>query len=77
MSPSKSVARAAAPQRLQKRAPSSRLADDRLQSVIELAADFYWEQDADCRFTVYRPSGEPDVDLDGLVGNRSTEFFNH
>ena len=75
MSPSKSVARAAAPQRLPKRAPSSRLADDRLQSVIELAADFYWEQDADYCFTVYRPSAEPDADLDGLIGNTSTEFF--
>ena len=75
MSPSKPIARAAAPQRLPKRAPSSRLADERLQCVIELAADFYWEQDAADRFTVYRPSGEPDAELDGLVGKTSWEFF--
>ena len=62
MSPSKPVARVAAAQRLPKRAPSSRLADERLQSVIELAADFYWEQDEHFRFTAYRPSGEPDAD---------------
>ena len=75
MSPSKSVARAAAAQRVTKRAPSARLADERLQSIIELAADFYWEQDEQFRFTAYRPSGEPDAMLDGLVGQTSWEFF--
>jgi len=58
-----------------KRAASSRLADERLQCVVELAADFYWEQDEQHRFTVYRPSGEPDAELDGLVGKTSWEFF--
>jgi hypothetical protein len=57
-----------------KRASSARL-DERFQCVIELAADFYWEQDALCRFTVYRPSGEPDADLDGLIGKTSSEYF--
>ncbi|HUQ53733.1 MAG TPA: EAL domain-containing protein [Gammaproteobacteria bacterium] len=75
MSPSKPVARIATARRLAKRAPSSRLADERLQSVIELAADFYWEQDEQHRFTLYRPSGEPDADLEGLVGKTSWEFF--
>ena len=42
---------------------------------IDLAADFYWEQDEQHRFTVYRPSGEPDAELDGLVGKTSWEFF--
>jgi len=58
-----------------KRAAGSRIADERLQSVIELAVDFYWEQDAQHRFTVYRPSGEPDVQLSGLLGKTSAEFF--
>jgi diguanylate cyclase (GGDEF)-like protein/PAS domain S-box-containing protein len=75
MSPSKPSARAPALQRLPKRAPSSRLADERLQCVIDLAADFYWEQDERYRFTVYRPSGEPDPELDGLPGKTSWEFF--
>ena len=65
----------AASRRLPKRAAGSRIADERLQSVIDLAADFYWEQDAHYRFTVYRPSGEPDGELAGLVGKTSTEFF--
>jgi diguanylate cyclase (GGDEF)-like protein/PAS domain S-box-containing protein len=75
MSPSKTVARIGESQRPKKRSASSRLADERLQSVIELAADFYWEQDARYRFTVYRPSGEPDAELVGLVGKTSFEFF--
>src|SRR6185503_20819395 len=75
MSPSKPVARMAASRRLPKRAAGSRIADERLQSVIDLAVDFYWEQDAQYRFTVYRPSGEPDVQLSGLVGKTSAEFF--
>jgi diguanylate cyclase (GGDEF)-like protein/PAS domain S-box-containing protein len=62
-------------QRLPKRAPSARLADERLRSVIELAADFYWEQDEQHRFTLYRPSGAPDADLDGLVGRTSWDVF--
>jgi len=63
------------PQRLAKRAASSRVADERLQSVIDLAADFYWEQDARGRFTMYRPSGEPDAELAELVGKTSSELF--
>ncbi len=65
----------AASQRSPKRAAGRRLADGRLQCVIELAADFYWEQDEHHRFTVYRPGGEPDTELDGLVGKTSWEFF--
>ncbi len=75
MSPSKKVARMVAPQRVPKRTASSRLADERLQSVIDLAADFYWEQDAHCRFTVYRPSGEADAELAEIVGKTSSELF--
>src|SRR5690349_6252649 len=75
MSPSKPVARMAAPRRVPKRAAGSRIADERLQSVIDLAVDFYWEQDVHYRFTVYRPSGEPDPELSRLVGNTSAEFF--
>jgi diguanylate cyclase (GGDEF)-like protein/PAS domain S-box-containing protein len=75
MSPSKPVARAAAPQRLPKRSVSTQLADERLQCVIDLAADFYWEQDEQHRFTVYRPSGEADPALQGMLGKTSWEFF--
>jgi diguanylate cyclase (GGDEF)-like protein/PAS domain S-box-containing protein len=53
---------------------TSKLAEQRLQSVIELAADCYWEQDADHRFTLYRPSGAPDPYLEKLVGQTSWEF---
>ena len=53
--------------RLPKRAAGSRIADERLQSVIDLAADFYWEQDAHYRFTVYRPSGEPWIGPDAVL----------
>src|SRR5262245_19201492 len=74
MSPSKRVARMT-PQRLAKRTAKSRVADERLQSVIDLAADFYWEQDARCRFTVYRPSGEADAELVEIIGRTSSEFF--
>ncbi|HET7131118.1 MAG TPA: diguanylate cyclase, partial [Gammaproteobacteria bacterium] len=52
----------------------ARLAEERLQSVIELAADFYWEQDADHRFTTYRPRGTSDVALEGIVGKTSWEL---
>src|SRR5512139_1733869 len=75
MRPSKRVVRFAAAQRSAKRTASSRAADERLQSVIDLAADFYWEQDARGRFTVYRPSGEPDAGLAELVGKTSFELF--
>jgi diguanylate cyclase (GGDEF)-like protein/PAS domain S-box-containing protein len=51
-----------------------RLAEERLQCVIELAADFYWEQDAEHRFTVYRPRRTSDVALEGIVGNTSWEL---
>jgi diguanylate cyclase (GGDEF)-like protein/PAS domain S-box-containing protein len=75
MSPSKPVARVVARQRLPRRTSSPRASDERLQSLIELAADFYWEQDEDLRFSAYRPGGKPDADLDGLVGKTSWEFF--
>ena len=75
MSLGRTVARVAASQRSPKRAAGSRLADERLQCVVELAADFYWEQDEQHRFTVYRPGGEPDAELEGLVGKTSWELF--
>ena len=74
MGRSKTVARAAAGP-VAKVPAASRLADERLQSVIELAADFYWELDEHCRFSLYRPSGEPDATLAGLVGRTSWDFF--
>ncbi|HEX5045769.1 MAG TPA: diguanylate cyclase, partial [Gammaproteobacteria bacterium] len=51
-----------------------RQAEERLQCVIELAADFYWEQDAEHRFAVYRPRGESDADLAAIVGKTSWEL---
>jgi len=75
MGRTKTAARAAAPQRVSNAAASSRLADERLQSVLDLAADFYWEQDEHYRFTLYRPSREPDAALGALVGRTSWEFF--
>jgi diguanylate cyclase (GGDEF)-like protein/PAS domain S-box-containing protein len=59
----------------QKRA--SRLAEERLRCVLELAADCFWEQDEHYRFTVYEPSGEPDPDLAAFVGKTSWEFSPH
>jgi hypothetical protein len=53
---------------------SAKLAEQRLQTVIELAADCYFEQDAEHRFTLYRPSGAPDPDLAALVGKTSWEL---
>jgi hypothetical protein len=61
-----SVVRRAAP-------PKHASAEERLRCVIELTADFYWEQDEEHRFTVYRPSGEPDAELAALVGKTSSE----
>jgi diguanylate cyclase (GGDEF)-like protein/PAS domain S-box-containing protein len=70
--------RAAAPAKVARgtlqESQSSKLAAQRLQSVIELTADCYWEQDADHRFTLYRPSGAPDPDLETLVGKTSWEL---
>jgi diguanylate cyclase (GGDEF)-like protein/PAS domain S-box-containing protein len=55
-----------------RRAASS--ADERLQAVLGLTANFYWEQDDQHRFTLYRPSGETDAELEALVGKTSWEF---
>jgi diguanylate cyclase (GGDEF)-like protein/PAS domain S-box-containing protein len=57
-----------------KPAQSLRQAEERLQCVIGLAADFYWEQDEAHRFTVYRPSDEGDDDLAGMLGKTSWEL---
>ncbi|HET7607673.1 MAG TPA: EAL domain-containing protein [Gammaproteobacteria bacterium] len=69
--------RAAAPTKITRgslqESRSSKLAEQRLQSVIELTADCYWEQGVDHRFTLYRPSGAPDADLETLVGKTSWE----
>jgi len=51
-----------------------RQAEDRLQCVVELCADFYWEQDDEHRFTVYRPSGSSDADLSDIVGKTSWDL---
>ena len=70
--------RAAAPTKITRgslqESRSSKLAEQRLQSVIELTADCYWEQDVDHRFALYRPSGAPDPDLETLVGKTSWEL---
>ncbi len=51
-------------------------AEARLQCVIELAADFYWEQDAAHRFTVYRARdlANPDPFLQTIIGKTSWEL---
>ncbi|HUO66549.1 MAG TPA: EAL domain-containing protein, partial [Gammaproteobacteria bacterium] len=54
--------------------PALQQAEDQLQCVIDLAADFYWEQDAESRFTFYRPRAEPDEDLRGIIGKTSEEL---
>jgi diguanylate cyclase (GGDEF)-like protein/PAS domain S-box-containing protein len=68
----KAVARKAA--RASVKTPALQQAEDQLQCVIDLAADFYWEQGADSRFIFYRPRAEPDEDLLGIVGKTSEEL---
>ena len=68
----KAVARKAA--RASVKMPALQQAEDQLQCVIDLAADFYWEQDADLRFTFYRPRAEPDEDLRDIIGKTSDEL---
>ena len=45
-------------------------ADERLQSVIELTSDFYWEQDAARRISLYRPrdAAHPDQAVEQFLG---------
>jgi diguanylate cyclase (GGDEF)-like protein/PAS domain S-box-containing protein len=74
MGAKKPAALKVAAQNSSKQASTLRQAEARLQSVIELAADFYWEQDAEHRFSVYRPSAEPDAELANLVGKTSWEL---
>ena len=57
-----------------KAAQAPQQAEERLQCVVELCADFYWEQDSEYRFTVYRPSGSPDEDLRDICGKTSWEL---
>ena len=54
--------------------PALQQAEDQLQCVIDLAADFYWEQDAELRFNFYRPRAEPDEDLRDVIGKTSEEL---
>ena len=54
--------------------PALQQAEDQLQCVIDLAADFYWEQDAELRFNFYRPRAEPDEDLRDIIGRTSDEL---
>ena len=74
MHPSKRAAPLSVARNSSKQAQALRQAEAQLQAVIELAADFYWEQDEHYRFTVYRPSGEVDAELGGLVGKTSWEL---
>jgi diguanylate cyclase (GGDEF)-like protein/PAS domain S-box-containing protein len=71
----KKVVAAGAARAASKRERTPLQAEQRLQCVIELAADFYWEQDQHHRFTVYRPSREPDPALAELVGKTTFELF--
>ena len=50
--------------------------EERLQCVIELSADFYWEQDENLRFTVYRHrhAGSPNSDVYRILGKTSWEL---
>src|SRR5262245_9264094 len=57
-----------------KESQSSKLAEQRLQSVIEITADCYWEPGAHPRFTLQRPSGPPDPLLETLGGKTSWEL---
>src|SRR5262249_34037810 len=66
------VARKAA--RASVKMPALQQAEEQLQCGIDLAADFYWEQDADLRFTFYRPRAEPDDDLRDIIGKTSDEL---
>ena len=68
----KAVARKAA--RAAVKPPALQQVEDQLQCVIDLAADFYWEQDAELRFTFYRPRAEPDEDLRDIIGKTSEEL---
>ena len=55
---------------------AQRLAEDKFQCVLELAADFYWEQDEDHRFSVYRHrhAGSPSSEAYDIVGKASWEL---
>jgi diguanylate cyclase (GGDEF)-like protein/PAS domain S-box-containing protein len=52
-----------------------RQAEDRLQCILELAADFYWEQDEHRCFTFYRSRGEPDDDFRDIVGKTIEDLW--
>jgi diguanylate cyclase (GGDEF)-like protein/PAS domain S-box-containing protein len=47
---------------------------ERLQNVVALTADFYWEQDAQHRFTVCWSAGTFDLDLDLVRGKTLWEL---
>ncbi len=75
MRASKKVVAASAARAVAKRDRAPLQAEQRLQCVVELAADFYWEQDEHHRFTVYRPSRDPDPAFAELLGKTSFDVF--
>jgi diguanylate cyclase (GGDEF)-like protein/PAS domain S-box-containing protein len=57
------------------KARTLRQAEERLQCILELAADFYWEQDEHRCFSYYRPRGEPDDDFREIVGRTFEQLW--
>src|SRR5262245_27169306 len=55
---------------------AQRLAEEKFRCVLELAADFYWEQDETHRFSVYRHRhpGSPSSESYDIVGKTSWEL---
>ena len=55
---------------------AQRLAEEKFQCLLELAADFYWEQDENHRFSVYRHrhAGSPSSEAYDIVGKTSWEL---
>ena len=53
-----------------------RLAEEKFQCLLELAADFYWEQDEKHRFSVYRHrhAGSPSSEAYEILGKTSWEL---
>jgi diguanylate cyclase (GGDEF)-like protein/PAS domain S-box-containing protein len=74
MGASKQAVAKGAVRRSAKAALTLRQAEERLQCVVSLCADFYWEQDEEHRFTVYRPSGAAEDDLVDILGKTSWEL---
>src|SRR5512147_789201 len=56
------------------RGEALRQAEARLQCVVELAADCYWEQDEALRFTLCQARSSADADFSRLAGKTMAEL---